>query len=211
MNELFTFLLSAIIISLSGVMAPGAVTAATIAQGTRNRWAGTLIALGHGIVEIPLIFLLMVGLGLVFKMDPVKILIGILGGGFLLWMGADMLRQTPADSDLSQEVSKDGSIMTGIVLSATNPYFLFWWATVGLNLAIGAKELGLTALILFAIVHWLCDLIWLSILSVTAFVTHQGAGLLGSKIQKGILLFCGIALLFFGGKFLFDALKLWLY
>ncbi|MHC4290737.1 MAG: LysE family transporter, partial [Planctomycetota bacterium] len=88
---------------------------------------------------------------------------------------------------------------------------LFWWATVGLNLAISAKELGLTALILFAIVHWLCDLIWLSILSVTAFVTHQGAGLLGSKIQKWILLFCSIALLFFGGKFLFDALKLWLY
>jgi threonine/homoserine/homoserine lactone efflux protein len=177
MNELFTFLLSAIIISLSGVMAPGAVTAATIAQGTRNRWAGTLIALGHGIVEIPLIFLLMMGLGLVFKMDPVKILIGILGGGFLLWMGAGMLQQIRKPIAEQAGNFKSGPITTGIVLSATNPYFLFWWATVGLNLAISAKELGLTALILFAIVHWLCDLIWFSILSVTAFVTHRGAGL----------------------------------
>ena len=98
--------------------------------------------------------------------------------------------------------------MTGIVLSATNPYFLFWWATVGLNLAIGAKELGVTALVLFAIIHWLCDLVWLSILSVTAFVTHRGAGLFGRKIQQGILIFCGVALLFFGGKFIWDALRL---
>jgi len=211
MDGLIAFLLKTIVISLSGVMAPGAVTAATIAQGTRNRWAGTLISVGHGIVEIPLIFLLMMGLGLVFKMDPVKIAIGILGGGFLIWMGSNMLRQTPADSNPSQEVFKDGSVMTGIVLSATNPYFLFWWATVGLNLAIGAKELGLAALILFAVVHWLCDLIWLSILSVTAFMTHQGAKLFGRKVQQGILIFCGVALLFFGGKFIGDALKLWLF
>ena len=59
MEKLIPFLLSAIIISLSGVMAPGAVTAATIAQGTRSRWAGLLISVGHGIVEMPLIFLLM--------------------------------------------------------------------------------------------------------------------------------------------------------
>jgi threonine/homoserine/homoserine lactone efflux protein len=211
MDGLAPFLMKTIIISLSGVMAPGAVTAATIAQGTRNRWAGTLISLGHGIVEIPLIFLLMLGLGLVFKMDPVKIIIGLLGGGFLLWMGIDMLRQSPPDRNTPQTVFNKGSVTTGIVLSATNPYFLFWWATVGLNLAIGAKELGITALILFAIVHWSCDLIWLSILSITAYVTHKGAGLFGQKIQRGILLFCGIALLFFGGKFLFDALKLWFY
>ncbi|MEN8126442.1 MAG: LysE family transporter [Planctomycetota bacterium] len=210
MDGLSAFLLKTIVISLTGVMAPGAVTAATIAQGTRSRWAGTLISVGHGIVEMPLIFLLMLGLGLVFKMDPVKIAIGILGGGFLLWMGFGMLRQTPTNAGSSQEVFKDGSIMTGIVLSATNPYFLFWWATVGLNLAIGAKELGLTALILFAVVHWLCDLVWLSILSATAFVTHQSAGLFGRKAQRGILIFCGLALLFFGGKFIWDALKLWL-
>lgn len=204
------FLLNVVIISLSGVMAPGAVTAATIAQGTRSRWAGTLIALGHGIVEIPLIFLLMVGLGLIFELDPVKIIIGLLGGGFLFWMGFGMLRQSPAEADTPKEAFSKGSVTTGIVLSATNPYFLFWWATVGLNLAIGAKELGITALILFAVVHWLCDLVWLSILSVAAYITHKGAGLFGQKIQRGLLLFCGVALLAFGVKFMVDALKLWL-
>jgi threonine/homoserine/homoserine lactone efflux protein len=210
MEKLIPFLLSAIIISLSGVMAPGAVTAATIAQGTRSRWAGTLISVGHGIVEMPLIFLLMLGLHFFFEMDPVKIAIGILGGGFLLWMGCGMLRQTRRPLAEQSGIFKSSSIRTGMLLSATNPYFLLWWATVGLNLALKAGGFGTLALVLFAIVHWLCDVVWLSILSFAAFYTHKGAGLFSAHIQKGILACCGIALLVFGGKFIFDALNLWL-
>ncbi len=208
MNELFTFLVSAIVISLSGVMAPGAVTAATIAQGTRSRWAGLLISVGHGIVEMPLIFLLMLGLHFFFEMDPVKIGIGILGGGFLLWMGYGMLRQIGRPETQQDGHLKSGAIMTGILLSATNPYFLLWWATVGLNLAMKAEGFGTLALVLFAIVHWLCDVVWLSILSMAAFYTHKGAGLFSRHFQKGILGFCGVALLFFGVKFIYDAIGL---
>ena len=211
MNELLKFLISAVVISLSGVMAPGVVTAATFAKGTRSPLAGTLISVGHGIVEMPLIFLLMLGLGLVFKMNPVRVAIGIFGGGFLLWMGGDMLRQIARYQAPTDQVFNKGPIVTGILLSATNPYFLFWWATVGLKLATDAKELGLLALVLFAIVHWLCDLVWLSILSVGGYYTHRGAGLFGDKIQKGILAVCGAVLLLFGIKFLFDAAKLWFY
>ena len=57
-----SFLVYVIGISLSGVMAPGPVTATTIVMGSRNRWAGAIIALGHGIVEFPLIILIVVGL-----------------------------------------------------------------------------------------------------------------------------------------------------
>jgi threonine/homoserine/homoserine lactone efflux protein len=131
-----------------------------------------LISVGHGIVEMPLICLLMLGLGLVFELDPVKIAIGLLGGGFLLWMGTDILRHRPINADTPETVFSKGSLTTGIVLSATNPYFLLWWATVGLNLAVGASELGTTALILFAIVHWLCDVVWLAVDSVVQCVLH---------------------------------------
>ena len=210
MDELLTFLVSAVVISLSGVMAPGAVTAATVAQGMRNRWAGLLISIGHGIVEMPLICLLMLGLHFFFEMDPVEITIGILGGSFLLWMGYGMLQQIHKPVAEQANNFKSGSITTGILLSATNPYFLLWWAVVGLKLAMEASELGLIALVLFAIVHWLCDVVWLSILSFGAFYTHKSAGLFSNHFQKGILACCGIALLLFGIKFIWDALKLWL-
>ena len=211
MNELTLFLIQTVIISLSGVMAPGAITAATIAQGTRNRWAGVLISIGHGIVEIPLIFALMLGLHLFFEMDAVKICIGIAGGIFLVWMGTGILRQIQNTQAKQNNNFKSNSTVTGIILSATNPYFLLWWATVGLNLALGAKELGIFALVIFAIIHWMCDLVWLSILSFAAFYTNKGAGLFSRHFEKGILIFCGTALLVFGFKFMVDALRLWFF
>jgi len=56
--EMFAFLLSTVAISLSGVMAPGPITAATLAAGARGRHAGAMICLGHVVVELPLILLL---------------------------------------------------------------------------------------------------------------------------------------------------------
>jgi len=48
------FLLEAALISLSGVLAPGPMTAVTVGEGTRSPHAGAWIAVGHGIIEIPL-------------------------------------------------------------------------------------------------------------------------------------------------------------
>jgi threonine/homoserine/homoserine lactone efflux protein len=200
----FSFLLQTIVISLTGVMAPGAVTAATLACGSRNRWAGVQIAIGHGLVEIPLIFLLILGLGTVLKMDAAKIIIGIIGGLFLVYLGIMTLRE-PVSSDGDTKSRTGGPVLTGLVLSATNPYFLFWWATVGLNLALQARDLGAWAIVIFAAVHWSCDFLWLTILSMAAF---HGTTILSPKIQKWILAFCGAAMAAFGLKFLYDAAKL---
>jgi threonine/homoserine/homoserine lactone efflux protein len=201
----FSFLLQTVIISLTGVMAPGAVTAATLAHGSRQRWAGVWIAVGYGIVEIPLIFLLILGLGTVLKTDTAKITIGVIGGAFLVYLGIMTLREPVSAGQDTKKNRTGGPILTGFVLSATNPYFLFWWATVGLNLALQARDLGAWALVIFAAVHWSCDLIWLMILSLTAF---HGTNFLSLKVQKWILAFCGAAMAAFGLKFLYDAIKL---
>ena len=122
MPGLFKFLLSTIVISLSGVMAPGPVTAATIAQGTRNKNAGALIAVGHAIIEIPLIFLLMLGLHVFLENEKVKIAIGIAGGAFLIWMALQMVRDIKKP-DFSLKTSHTSApVLTGFVLSVTNPY-----------------------------------------------------------------------------------------
>jgi threonine/homoserine/homoserine lactone efflux protein len=205
--QLLAFFLTAILISLTGVMAPGSITAATIAQGTRSRYAGPLISIGHGIVEIPLIFLIIFGLGTILKTDSAKIAIGLIGGAFLIWMGAQMLREIRKPDFTPDKTYTTGPILTGIILSATNPYFLFWWATVGLNLAIRARDFGLIAFAAFAIIHWLCDLIWLSILS---FAASAGTTILSPRNQKIILALCAAALIFFGVLFIIDAAKTYL-
>ena len=202
MNNLFVFLLSAVTISLTGVMGPGPITAATLAAGARNRHAGLTMAVGHAIVELPLLVLIVAGLGRFFEIENVRIAIGLLGGVCMIMLGLQMLRDlrkpvAPSAPDMGRS-----TLVTGILLTAGNPYFLLWWATVGLALVTQATQLGMLAFALFGLVHWLCDLVWLEILSQTSY---RGARVFSEKSQRIVLGICGFALLFFAGKFILDA------
>jgi len=200
-NLLF-FLAQVVGISLTGVMAPGPITAAAIAMGARNRFAGALMAVGHGIIEFPLMILIILGMDKVLKSAPTKIVIGFAGGVFLVIMAIQMLRSLKSAEGQEVKVTRSGPIVAGIVLSGGSPLFLVWWASVGLNLAITAVGFGIWAFALFAIVHWLCDLIWLSALSWASF---KGSVLLGPQRQKKILLVCSLALFGFGLFFIYNA------
>ena len=200
--ELVFFLAKVVGISLSGVMAPGPITAAAIAMGARNRFAGALMAVGHGIVEFPLMILIILGMDKILKSNTTKIVIGFAGGVFLVIMAIQMLSSLRIAEQKEVKVTRSGPIVAGIVLSGSNPFFLIWWASVGLNLAITATGIGIWAFALFAIVHWLCDLIWFSILSWASF---KGSVLLGPRRQKKILLICSLVLLVFGLFFIYNA------
>lgn len=202
MVSLLFFLVQVVVISLSGVMAPGPLTAAAIATGSRNRYAGLILALGHGIIEFPLMILIILGMGRIFESAKTQIVIGLAGGTFLLLMAGQMLISLKTTENPQSQVRKQKPILTGLILSAGNPYFLLWWATVGLTLATGAAQLGIWAFALFAIVHWLCDCIWLQTLSWASF---KGAKMFGGKSQRIVLMICSAALLFFGLFFIYNA------
>lgn len=203
---MWMFLLYAVGYSLTGVMAPGAITAATLAHGGRNRWAGAWIAVGHGILEIPLIFVLLFGVGVFLQSNAARIIIGIAGGLFLLWLAMQMFGDIAKPSfDLKKAPRTTSPLATGFLLSAANPYFILWWATGGLMLAQQSQDFGAGALLLFAAIHWSLDLIWLTILSMGAF---HGATLLGVRNQKILMGFCAAALLYFGAIFIVRAVGL---
>jgi hypothetical protein len=48
------FLAGAMVISLTGVMAPGPLAAVTVGKGSKAPHAGALVAVGHAVVEFPL-------------------------------------------------------------------------------------------------------------------------------------------------------------
>ena len=200
--SLLFFLLQVFVISFSGAMQPGPVTATAIAIGGRNRYAGALIALGHAIIEFPLMVLIMLGIGKVLKSPKFQIVIGLAGGVVLLVMGIQMLMASKAENDSHQKNTRDKPVLAGLILSAGNPYFLLWWATIGLALATTAIGFGIWAFALFALVHWLCDCLWLQALSWASF---KGSTLLGPRTQRIVLMICSIALLAFGLMFLCKA------
>jgi len=200
--SILSFLIQTVFISFSGVLAPGPITAVTIGKGSKNPHAGALISLGHGIVEFPLIILIFLGFDSLIKIQYVRESIGIAGGLFLLWMAIDILRSVKIDN-IKEKTEKHKPITAGIFLSIGNPYFIIWWATLGAALIMRSAEFGLLWFAVFALVHWLCDFLWLYFLSI---MSYKGGVFFGKKFQKGIFLICGVFLFFLGGKFIFDAL-----
>jgi threonine/homoserine/homoserine lactone efflux protein len=199
--ELVWFLVRAVGVSLSGVMMPGPLTAAAIATGARNKYAGALMAAGHGIIEFPLMILIVSGIEWVLESSPARIVVGLAGGAFLIIMAIQMLGNLRGAEKQDQIVTRGGPLLVGIILSVGNPYFFVWWATVGLALATTAVGLGVWAFVIFAIVHWLCDLVWLWLLSWASF---KGSVLLSPHRQRIVLFICvivlfGFGLLFIGG------------
>jgi len=197
------FFLSVILISLSGVMAPGPITAATIAHGNRSPNAGILIAVGHGIVEFPLMILIALGFGELVKTPSVSASIAIAGEGVLIYMGFRMLKAYRNKISNVNQVSRT-PLMAGIMLSIGNPYFIIWWATVGATLVITAVKFGIVVFFLFAITHWSIDLIWYYTLSLTTF---KASSIWGEKFSKLVFVFCGAILVFFGGMFIYYAFQ----
>ncbi len=195
------FLFQAGIISLSGVMAPGPLTAVTLGKGTESPHAGALIALGHGIIEIPLMVSILLGFGHFLESVYVKDIIALIGGIFLLVMGIGMIRDARGIN-----VERVGGIhspmVTGILLSAGNPYFLIWWVTVGATLIVRSIGFGLAGFIIFAVIHWLCDFLWCYGLSAMSF---KGGRFFGCRFQKTLFVFCGVFLFVFSGKFILEA------
>ncbi len=198
---MITFLVKATTISLSGVMAPGPMTAATLAAGTHRRHAGAMIALGHAAVELPLVLMIMgvVGAGKFLQSENVQIAIGLIGGGFLLLMGIRLLAAARAAEDETETANQRHPLATGVVLTLANPYFLVWWAAIGLALTMQAVELGVLAFALFAVIHWLCDLVWLEALSLAS---NKGTELLGGRLQQIVLAICAVMLIGIGCDFI---------
>lgn len=199
---MFAFVVTAVGISLSGVLAPGPMTTAAFAAGSQNRHAGLVLGLGHVCVELPLMMLLVIGAGAFFEMKGVQAAIGLAGGLFLLLMGGQLLVSLRKSEATTPVTSQRHPFLTGIILTCANPYFLLWWATVGLTLATQAMVYGLIALAIFAILHWACDIGWLQILSMAGYKGTQALGQRSQAIINGI---CGLALLFFGLKFMHGA------
>jgi threonine/homoserine/homoserine lactone efflux protein len=187
-----------VITSLSGVMMPGPMFTVTIAKSMKSPWAGVLVSLGHAVVEVPLILLVYFGLGQFFQNEIVKLILSVAGGAMIVWMGIDLFRARRKIARGGKDTSYN-AFVAGILMSGLNPFFLVWWATVGSLLLMSFIDaVGTWGMPFFIIVHWLCDLVWLSIVSLAIFKTHR---FWGEKVQEWIFIILSLALLYFGLQF----------
>ena len=184
-------------------MMPGPMFAVTLAKSYKSPLAGTQIALGHAVIEVPLILLIYFGFAQFFENDIVRLVLSIVGGGMIIWLGISMFRARTEVVRKGKDLPYN-SFTAGILTSVFNPFFLLWWATIGSMLIMRILDFGTIGLIIFIIVHWLCDLVWLSLVSVVIYRTHS---LWGRKIQEWLFIACSLLLVGFGLWFLISGIQ----
>jgi len=229
--EYLAIFTSSFVIAFSGAMMPGPLLTVTIGESARRGFiAGPLLILGHAVLELTLILALAAGLSALLTKAGVSQTIAVLGGAFLIYMGWNMARDASAGKISLKAVSQvrqgDGSpvsletgtsnhfnktsghtrlhpVLAGILFSVSNPYWMLWWATIGLGYISLSMQRGFMGLSLFFSGHILADLVWYSLISAAV---AGGIKFLSNRIYRGILVACGIFLLGLGGFFIYDGI-----
>ena len=194
------FALLVIIISASGAMAPGPLFAANISYGLRGGIrAGLKMAIGHTIVELPLVVLLGIGVLSLESFPEFRIVITVLGAITLFGFAILQITKTYKTKEEFSREPKQGPLITGIALSALNPFFLMWWLTIGFKLISEAMEAWsfVGILIMFGLHIWL-DFAWLG---ATAYFASKANKILSNRNYKFLMLGLSVMMIYFGITF----------
>ncbi len=200
-------LLTFFIISFTGALSPGPLTTMAIVEGSRRgKWAGWWLSVGHGLIEgvyvAVIALILWWGRESLLRQPVVAGLIALVGGGFLAWMGWSLTISTWRNeltlSGQAAQQARVGLVPTAIFVSLSNPYWWIWWALVTPFYINQALAWGIVGVILLFMIHWLTDFGWLTGL---AWLTGSGHALVSPRLYRGVMLVCGVVLLFFGISF----------
>jgi len=206
--NLFDFVVTVIVITASGALAPGPLTFAILMHGSkRGAAAGFYCAVGHTLVEFPLVLALAFGLLAAASQPFIKSIIGLVGGIGLIVFGVLQIYGTlKTNSDVEQTTTRSipaGSLLLGLALTGLNPYFLLWWLTIGSVLILQALAFAaLVGVILMYVSHVWMDFAFLSAL---AHFGNKGKKIVGSKYYRIILIIFGLILIYYGGSFVLAA------
>ena len=205
--DIFSFVVTVVLITASGALAPGPLFFQTISQGTKTgARSGLIFSISHTVVEFSLIMLLAFGLLALRNEVFIRNIIGILGGVVLIVFGLYQIVGTLKKKDINQkkEVSSHRLFFIGILFTAFNPYFILWWLTVGSNLILLALELAALAGVVFMFLcHVWMDYVWLIAI---AYFSKRGVNALGSRWYRILIGLFGVILIYFGVLFLGDVI-----
>jgi len=206
--DILTLIVTVVIISVSGALAPGPLFFATISYGSKlGAKSGLAFSVAHTLVELPLVILLSVLVAFSSQTiadEPIiRLVVGVAGGSALLALGALQIRDglSPKFGASNQSaVAFKNPLLVGLVLTGLNPFFIVWWLTVGLKLVIDAWAFAFLAGIgIMYLSHIWMDYVWLT---AVAYFAKMGMNVVGAKGYKVVVIVFGAVLIFFGLLFL---------
>ena len=203
MIQFFEFAILVIIVSVSGVMAPGPLFAANVAYGLKGGVkTGIKMAIGHTIVELPLVILLGIGVFSLEIFPEFRTIISILGAITLFVFATLQIKTALRKEKTKISNPKQGPLVAGILLSALNPFFIIWWLAIGFKLISDAMILwSFGGILIMFVLHIWMDFVWLGAVS---FFASKSSGILSNRNYKVLMLGISGVLIYFGITFLIE-------
>jgi threonine/homoserine/homoserine lactone efflux protein len=206
MTQIFEFAIIVIVISASGVMAPGPLFAANVSYGLREGTkSGVKMAIGHTIIEFPLVILLGIGVFSLESFPEFRSIISIVGAITLFVFAFIQIKNILQNNKDITSIPKHGPLITGITLSALNPFFIIWWLTIGFKLISDAMLIwAFSGILIVFFLHIWMDFVWLGGIS---FLASKSSRMLSNRNYKIIMIGLSSLLVYFGITFLLDILS----
>ena len=203
MIQFFEFAILVIIVSVSGVMAPGPLFAANVSYGLKGgAKTGIKMAIGHTIVELPLVILLGIGVFSLEIFPEFRTIISILGAITLFVFATLQIKTALRKEKTKISNPKQGPLIAGILLSALNPFFIIWWLAIGFKLISDAMILwSFGGILIMFVLHIWMDFVWLGAVS---FFASKSSGILSNRNYKVLMLGISGMLVYFGITFLIE-------
>ena len=203
MVQFFEFVILVIVVSASGVMAPGPLFIANIAYGLKEGTrSGIKMAIGHTIVELPLVILLGIGVFSLESFPEFRTIISIFGAITLFVFAAIQIKTIFEKKEIRKSKLKQGPLITGIILSALNPFFIIWWLTIGFKLISDAMLIwAFTGILIVFVLHIWMDFAWLGAVS---YFASKSTKILSNRNYKILIGGLSVMLVYFGITFLME-------
>ncbi len=193
--EILSLLIVGFTLGFTGALTPGPLLIATIDASLKKGWtSGPLVVLGHVLLEILVSLVIIFGFA-AFIPRSGFFYIYVAGGIMLCLFGILTIRASKDASLDSSNGNNANPIMAGIMASVLNPFFWFWWLTIGNSFVLRGLQIGMAGAGAFVIGHWFSDLSWYTFIS-TSF--SKGKKLMSVKTYHAILVGCGVFLILFG-------------
>ena len=202
-----TIFTTSFVIAFSGAMMPGPLLTTTIGESARQGpWVGPKMIAGHAVLELILLLGLFLGLTPLLKNEIFFIVVAILGGGIMIWMARGMFHSIPKLelSTLANTKSQINVYLAGILMSLANPYWIIWWATIGLGYVLHSQKFGIAGVAMFFVGHIFGDLVWYSSIS---FAIGKGKKIFSNKVYRILIGSCATFLVLFSFWLIYDGVQ----
>ncbi len=197
---------TAVGLGIAYAAAPGAVNTEALRRGIERGFRPALLVQGGALIgDLAWAALALTGVSLLFQNHSVQLLLGVAGGFFLLRLAWSALQQAwRGGLPGAHGAETRGDFTTGVFFSLANPFGIAFWAGIGGGFVVdtGANAGATLATLLagFAVGASVWCLGF-------ALVVNAGRRFVRPVVFRVVNALCGIALGYFGGRLLWNALQ----